>query len=68
MASLFAMLDGFLMRHLPSPSDEQNYRSDDLFRARLDQIIRHNHPLIRLADAMPWNSIVEKGSDLLPPM
>jgi len=55
------------MRHRPSPSDEQNHRSDDLFRARLDQIIRSDHPLVRLADAMPWESIVEQVADLLPP-
>jgi len=55
------------MRHRPSPSDEPHNRSDDLFRARLDQIIRHNHPLARLADAMPWDSIVDQVADLLPP-
>ena len=67
MTSFLAISDGFLLRHRPSPSDEQNHRSDDLFRARLDQIIRHNHPLVRLADAMPWDSIVEQVADLLPP-
>ncbi len=36
------------MRHRPSPSDEQNHRSDDSFRARLDQIIRSDHPLVQL--------------------
>ena len=55
------------MRHRPSPSDEQHNHSDDLFRARLDQIIRSDHPLVRLADAMPWDSIVEQVADLLPP-
>jgi len=67
MASFLAISDGFLMRHRPSPSDEPHNRSDDLFRARLDQIIRHNHPLVRFADAMPWDSIVEQVADLLPP-
>lgn len=55
------------MRHRPSPSDEPHNRSDDLFRARLDQIIRSDYPLVRLADAMPWDSIVEQVADLLPP-
>ncbi|MEX0385366.1 transposase [Spiribacter pallidus] len=54
------------MRHRPSASDEQNHRSDDLFRARLDQIIRSDHLLARRADAMPWDSIVEQVADLLP--
>ena len=55
------------MRHRPSPIDEAHNRSDDLFRARLDQIIRPNQPLVRLADAMPWEIIVEQVADLLPP-
>jgi hypothetical protein len=38
MGSFLVILDGFLMRHRSSPSDEQNHRGDDLFRARLDQI------------------------------
>ncbi|KAF0284704.1 transposase [Spiribacter roseus] len=67
MTSFLAISDGFLMRHRPSPSDEQQHHSDDLFRARLDQIIRSDHPLVRLADAMPWESIVEQVADLLPP-
>ena len=55
------------MRHRPSPSGEQQHRSDDLFRARLDQIIRTGHPLVRLADVMPWDAIVGQVADLLPP-
>ena len=47
------------MRPRPTPTGEPTDRSDDLFRARLDQILRHNQPLVRLADAMPWDSIVE---------
>ena len=67
MGSFLAISDGFLMRHRPSASDEQQNHSDDLFRARLDQIIRHNHPLVRLADAMPWEGIIEQFAELLPP-
>jgi len=48
MGSFLAISDGFSMRHRPSPSDEQNHRSDDSFRARLDQIIRSDHPLVQL--------------------
>ena len=55
------------MRHRPPPSDEPHNRSDDLFRARLDQIIRSDYPPVRLADAMPWESIVDRVADLLPP-
>jgi len=67
MASLLAMSDGFLMRHPPSASNEQQRYSGDLFRARLDQIIRVDHALVRLFDAMPWDDIVEQVADLLPP-
>jgi len=58
---------GLLMRHRPSPSDEQQRYSDDLFRARLDQIIRVDYSLVRLSDAMPWDDIVEQAAELLPP-
>ena len=47
----------------PSPSDERNHRSDDLFRARLDQIILSDHLLVRLANAMPWGAIAEAGAN-----
>jgi IS5 family transposase len=65
--SFLATVDAFQMGHRPSPSDEQQHRSDDLFRARLDQIIRASHPLVRLADVMPWDAIVEQVADVLPP-
>lgn len=52
-------------RHRPSSSDEPHNRSGDLFRARVDQIIRSDHPLVRRADAMLWESIVEQVADLL---
>ncbi|MFM9818048.1 UNVERIFIED_CONTAM: hypothetical protein K0B97_08960 [Spiribacter pallidus] len=55
------------MRHRSSPSDEPYNRSYDLYRARLDQIIRHNRPVVRVVDAMPWEGIVEQVADLLTP-
>ncbi|WP_159321677.1 hypothetical protein [Spiribacter roseus] len=55
------------MRDRLPPSDEQQRYSDDLVRARLDQVIRHNHPLVRLADAVPWEGSVEQVADVLPP-
>ena len=40
------------MKPRSTPSDH-----DDLFRARLDQILDTDHPLIRLADKIDWDQI-----------
>jgi IS5 family transposase len=36
------------------PKQQQKARHDDLFRARLDQIINMKHPLVVLADKIDW--------------
>ena len=36
------------------PKQQQKARHDDLFRARLDQIINMNHALVALADKIDW--------------
>jgi IS5 family transposase len=36
------------------PKQQQKARHDDLFRARLDQIINMKHPLVALADKIDW--------------
>jgi len=43
------------MKPRSTPSDH-----DDLFRARLDQILDTDHPLIRLADKIDWDQIDER--------
>lgn len=55
------------MRHKPSASDGIKGRSDDLFRSRLDQMIGSDHPLVKLAEKMPWDAIAERLSGVLPP-
>ena len=55
------------MRHRPSSGDKQNHRSDDLFWARPDQIVRSDHLLVRLAGMMPLDGIGKQVADLLPP-
>ena len=35
----------------------------DLFRARLDQILDHGHPLYRLADQIHWALVPEGNPD-----
>ena len=37
------------------PKKMERDRSDDLFRARLDQIIDMGHELVRLADEIDWD-------------
>ena len=39
------------------PKQQQKARHDDLFRARLDQIINMKHELVVLADRIDWNWI-----------
>ena len=36
------------------PKQQQKVRHDDLFRARLDQIINMKHALVILADKIDW--------------
>ncbi len=36
------------------PKQQQKARHDDLFRARLDQIINMKHELVVLADRIDW--------------
>lgn len=43
------------MKPRSTPSDH-----DDLFRARLDQILDPTHPLVRLADRIDWDQIDER--------
>jgi IS5 family transposase len=49
------------------PRATQNSGSDDLFRARLDQIIDMRHELVRLAGAIDWDwidgELAERFSD-----
>ncbi|NIN37296.1 MAG: IS5 family transposase [Gammaproteobacteria bacterium] len=45
----------------PRTRDEKS--SDDLFRARLDQIINMRHELVRLADEIDWAWIDEQVAD-----
>ena len=39
----------------------------DLFRQRLDAIINMKHPLVRLAEAMPWSDFDESFGKLYKP-
>lgn len=36
--------------------------TEDLFRARLDQMIDPRHPLAVLATRIPWSTVVHRGS------
>ena len=46
------------------PSKTEPDRSDDLFRARLDQIINLQHALVQLASEVDWDWIDEELSSL----
>lgn len=45
------------------PKQQQEARHDDLFRARLDQIINMKHELVALADKLDWGFIDEQLAD-----
>ncbi len=42
------------------PKQQQKARCDDLFRARLDQIINMKHELVVLADKIDWTWLDEQ--------
>ena len=42
------------------PKEQRETDAQDLFRARLDQIIDVDHALVRLARAIDWRSLEEK--------
>ena len=56
-----------LMRLRPPASDTAAARSEDLFRHRLDNQIDLRHPLIRLAERMPWAALEQSLQGTLPP-
>ena len=45
------------------PKQQQKARHDDLFRARLDQIINMKHALVALADQIDWAWLDEQLAD-----
>ena len=55
------------MRLRPPASDTAAARSEDLFRHRLDNQIDLRHPLIRLAERMPWAALEQSLQGTLPP-
>ena len=55
------------MRLRPPASETAAARSEDLFRHRLDNQIDLRHPLIRLAERMPWAALEQALQGTLPP-
>ncbi len=48
---------------MSDPKQQQKARHDDLFRARLDQIINMRHELVVLADRIDWVWLDEQLAD-----
>ena len=46
------------------PRKREESHSDDLFRARLDQIINMKHAVVRLAEEIDWDWIDDQVGDL----
>lgn len=55
------------MRHRPTASDTPAAHADDLFRARLSNLIDVRHPLAQLTQRMPWADLEAALSATLPP-
>lgn len=52
------------MAYKRSPTEQP--KSDELFRARLDQMIDMRHELVKLAQIMPWDSLCHSLEHTLP--
>lgn len=46
------------------PKKREKSSSDDLFRARLDQIINMRHEMVRLADDLDWDWLNDQVEEL----
>lgn len=54
------------MTHRRSPAEGHENQERDLFRARLDEMIDMGHPLVRVSEAMPWETLVESVGESPP--
>ena len=54
------------MTHRRSPAEGTENQERDLFRARLDEMIDMSHPLVRVSEAMPWETLIESVGESLP--
>lgn len=54
------------MSHRSCPADDPHNEEADLFRSRFDQMIDMRHPLVRVADAMPWDALIAAVGHTLP--
>ena len=54
------------MAHRRSPAEGAENQERDLFRARLDEMIDMSHPLVRVSQAMPWETLIDSVGESLP--
>lgn len=62
-----AISDEFSMRHRRTPAEQDGQQSQELFRSRLDGMIALSHPLVKLSEKMPWETISDRVAPVLPP-
>jgi len=44
-----------------APADDPvRSREQDLFRPRLEDMIDMNHPLVRVSETMPWQTLIDE--------
>ena len=54
------------MTHRRSPAEGTENQERNLFRARLDEMIDMSHPLVRVSQAMPWETLIDSVGESLP--
>lgn len=54
------------MAHQRSATENDATHECDLFKARLDEMIDMTHSLVRVANAMPWDGLINEVGQLLP--
>lgn len=56
-----------MARTQQAPADDPaRSREQDLFRPRLEDMIDSRHPLVRVGEAMPWETLIDAVGDSLP--
>ena len=48
------------------PKERRETGQSDLFRARLDQIVALDHPLVKLAQAIDWGFLEARFGAVIP--
>jgi len=54
------------MAHRSCAADDPHHAADELFRARLENMLDMRHPLVRVSHVMPWDGLIAAIGHALP--